>query len=182
MRDQLIERAKAGDREAFGQLAAGEVDRLHAIARLILRDPELARDATQEALIRCWRQLPQLRDVARFDGWLNRILVNAATDESRRNRRYEASVRSLGVATVVPDAAQGVADREQLERGFRRLKLEQRIVIVLHHYAGLTLDEVAAAIAVPPGTARTRYYQAISNLRAALDADARSVLPEEAPA
>ena len=70
MRQDLVERAKHGDREAFGQLAAGEVDRLHAIARLVLRDADLAHDAVQEALVRAWRQLPKLRDVERFDGWM----------------------------------------------------------------------------------------------------------------
>ena len=78
MRHELVERARRGDREAFALLAAGEVDRLHAIARLVLRDPHLAEDAVQEALVRCWRQLPKLRDVDRFDAWLYRILVRAA--------------------------------------------------------------------------------------------------------
>ena len=86
MRQDLIERARQGDREAFGQLAALEIDRLHAIARLILRDAYLAEDAVQEALIRCWRQLPKLRDVATFDGWLYRILVRAAADEFGRRQ------------------------------------------------------------------------------------------------
>jgi RNA polymerase sigma-70 factor, ECF subfamily len=53
-------------------LAALEIDRLHATATLILRDMHLAQDAVQETLIRCWRQLPNLRDVATFDGWLYR--------------------------------------------------------------------------------------------------------------
>ena len=182
MREELIERAQAGDREAFSELAAGEVDRLYMTARLILRDPELAKDAAQEALVRCWRQLPKLRDVARFDGWLYRILVNAAADESRRRRRLELSVRAIPAEPFVADAAQRVADREQIERGFLRLSNDQRTVVVLHHYAGLTLDEVATAIGIPPGTARTRYYGAISAMRTALDADARSTRPEEIPA
>jgi RNA polymerase sigma-70 factor, ECF subfamily len=182
MRDRLIERARVGDREAFSELAAGEVDRLYATARLILRDPELAKDAAQEALVRCWRQLPKLRDVERFDGWLYRILVNAAADESRRHRRLRASIEPIPKEPSVSDAAQQVADREQLERGFRRLSQDQRTVVILHHYAGLTLDEVAAAIGVPSGTARTRYYGALSAMRAALDADARSPRPEEVPA
>ena len=69
-RPDLIERARRGDREAFAELAALEIDRLHATATLILRDMHLAQDAVQETLIRCWRQLPNLRDVATFDGWL----------------------------------------------------------------------------------------------------------------
>lgn len=180
MRQELIERARSGDREAFSQLAASEVDRLHAVARLILRDPELAKDAVQEALVRCWQQLPKLREVARFDGWLYRILVHSAADEWRRRHRLEASVRAITAEPFVADAAQHVADREQLERAFVRLSMDQRTVVVLHHYAGLTLDEVATAVGIPPGTARTRYYGAISAMRAAVDADARSPRPEEA--
>jgi RNA polymerase sigma-70 factor (ECF subfamily) len=180
MRQELIERARAGDRDAFSALAAGEVDRLYGTARLILRDSELAKDAAQQALVRCWRQLPKLQDIGRFDAWLYRILVNAATDEVRRHRRIGASVRTIPAEPSIADAAQLIADRDQLERGFRRLSSDQRAVVVLHHYVGLTLDEIATAVGIPPGTARTRYYGALSAMRAALDADARSTHPGEA--
>ena len=115
MRLDLVERAKGGDREAFGQLAAGEVDRLHAIARLVLRDPDLAEDAVQEALVRCWRQLPKLRDVERFDGWLYRILMRAAADEHGRRRRHETTVQAIGMEPAVTDGAGSLADRDELE-------------------------------------------------------------------
>lgn len=180
MREQLIERARSGDRDAFSQLAAGEVARLHATARLILRDPDLAKDAAQEALVRCWQQLPKLRSVAAFDGWLYRILVHAAVDETRRRHRLEVSIRALPAEPFASDSTQLVADREQLERAFVRLSVNQRAVVVLHQYAGLTLDEVATAIGIAPGTARTRYYSAISAMRDAVEADARSPHPEEA--
>jgi RNA polymerase sigma-70 factor (ECF subfamily) len=180
MRQELIERARAGDRDAFSALAAGEVDRLYGTARLILRDSEVAKDAAQQALVRCWRQLPKLQDIDRFDAWLYRILVNAATDELKRLRRIEASVRVIPGEPSITDVAQLIADRDQLERGFRRLSSDQRAVVVLHHYAGLTLDEIATAVGIPPGTARTRYYAAISAMRAALDADGRGTHPEEA--
>jgi RNA polymerase sigma-70 factor, ECF subfamily len=121
MRDDLIERARQGDRDAFGQLAAREIDRLHAIARLILRDGDLAEDAVQEALIRCWRQLPKLRDVASFDAWLYRILVRAAADESGRRRRFTATVQNVRLEPSVADETSGVADRDERELGFRRL-------------------------------------------------------------
>ena len=77
MQTELVDRARRGDREAFGVLAGGAVDRLYGIARLILRDAELAEDATQEALVRAWRDLPTLRDVERFDAWLYRLIVRA---------------------------------------------------------------------------------------------------------
>jgi RNA polymerase sigma-70 factor (ECF subfamily) len=182
MRQDLIERAKRGDRDAFGQLAAGEVDRMHAIARLVLRDSDLAKDAVQEALVRCWRQLPKLRDVERFDGWLYRILIRSAADEFGRRRRYEGAVRAIRVEPAIPDSAGDLADRDELEGAFRHLSIEHRSVVVLHHYVGLPLPEVAAALGIPPGTAKSRYHYAMSALRAALEADARVGDRKGAPA
>ncbi|MFI5052876.1 MAG: RNA polymerase sigma factor [Acidimicrobiia bacterium] len=173
MRQDLVERAKRGDREAFGQLAAGEVDRLHAIARLVLHDPDLAEDAVQEALVRCWRQLPKLRDVERFDGWLYRILMRATADEYGHLRRHERAVQNIRMEPAMADRTGDLADRDELEGGFRRLSVDHRAVVVLHHYAGLPLPEVAAALGIPPGTAKSRYHYAMSALRAALEADAR---------
>jgi RNA polymerase sigma-70 factor (ECF subfamily) len=172
-RNALVERARRGDRQAFTQIAADEVDRLYAIATLVLRDPDLAKDAVQEALIRCWRRLPSLRDVETFDTWLYRILMRTAADEHGRRRRYQASVRLLEVEPVRHDAS-GFLDRDEIERGFRHLSFEHRAVIVLHHFAGLTLPEVAGALGIRPGTAKSRYHYALAALRAALEADARS--------
>ena len=173
MRTDLVERAKRGDREAFGQLAALEVDRLHAIASLLLRDPHLAEDAVPEALVRCWRQLPRLRDVERFDGWLYRILMRTTADEFGRRRRHEGAVQAIRMEPTAPDAAAGLADRDELENGFRRLSLEHRAVVVLHHYADLPLTEVATVLGIPAGTAKSRYFYAMAALRAVLEADAR---------
>jgi RNA polymerase sigma-70 factor, ECF subfamily len=182
MRLDLVERARRGDREAFGQLAAGEVDRLTAIARLVLRDPDLAEDAVQEALVRCWRQLPKLRDVERFDGWLYRILIRAAQDEIGRRRRFQVAVQSVAREPAVGDRSREVADREELERGFSRLSVDHRAVVVLHHYVGLALPEIAEALGIPPGTAKSRYHYAMAALRSALDADARLDAQREVPA
>jgi RNA polymerase sigma-70 factor (ECF subfamily) len=174
MRADLVERARNGDREAFGQLAAGEVDRLLVIARLIMRDTDHADDAVQETLIRCWRQLPNLRDIDRFDAWLYRILVHAAADEAKRHRQLVRSIQVVDVESSIQDTVQRIADRDQLERGFVRLSIDQRAVIVLHHFAGLPLVEVARVLGIPTGTAKSRYHYAMSALRAALEADARS--------
>jgi RNA polymerase sigma-70 factor (ECF subfamily) len=183
MRDDLVERARRGDREAFGQLAAGEVDRLHAIASLVLRDPDLAEDVAQEALIRCWQKLPSLRDVGRFDAWLYRILIRAAADEYGRRRRYEASVQRVELEPGSANAERSLADRDELERGFRRLSIDHRAVVVLHHFVGLTLPETAAALGIAPGTAKSRNHYAMAALRAAIEADARvGDAPKEATA
>ena len=180
MRDKLIERARGGDRDAFGQLAAQEIDRLYAIARLILRDPDLAQDAVQEALIRCWRQLPKLREIERFDGWLYRILVRAAADQAAGGRRFSGSVRNLQLEQSSPDDTRRVADRDELDVGLARLSLDHRAVVVLHHYADLPLAQVAAVLGIRLGTAQSRYHYAMASLRAALEADARLAVVEGA--
>jgi len=182
MRLDLVERARNGDRDAFGQIAAAEIDRLHAIARLILRDPDLAEDAVQDALVRCWRQLPKLAAAEHFDGWLYRILMRTVADEFSRRRRFQSSVRELRSEPFIGDSTHAIADRDELERGFRELSIDHRAVVVLHHYAGLPLPAAAAALGIRPGTAKSRYHYAMAALRAALEAGARASGPEEVPA
>lgn len=169
----LVELAQHGDRDAFAGLATRAVDRLYAIAFGILRDGERANDAVQNALLKCWQQLPSLRDASRFDGWLNRLLVTACYDEARVHRRRHRPIRVLTSEPTVSDSAGSLADRDQLERAFRRLSPEQRAVVVLHHYLGLELQEIASTLGIPVGTARSRLHYALRGLRAALQADAR---------
>ena len=138
MQTELVERARHGDREAFGVLAVGAVDRLYATARLILRDAELAEDATQDALVRAWRDLPTLRDVERFDAWLYRLLVRACADIGRHRRRWRAEITVVPTEPAEPDRASELADRDQLERGLRRLNDAQRTILILHFYLGLS--------------------------------------------
>jgi RNA polymerase sigma-70 factor (ECF subfamily) len=170
----LVERARRGDHDAFALLAGATIGRLDAAARLILRDPDRAQDAVQETLVRCWRDLPTLRDVDRFEAWLHRLFLNACRDELRRVNRTSVEVTLPEILPVtVTDAQSATADREQIERGVRRLEPEQRTVIVLHYYLGLPLPDAAAAMGVPLGTAKSRLHRATSALRATLDADAR---------
>jgi RNA polymerase sigma-70 factor, ECF subfamily len=177
----LIGRAQRGDEEAFASLAVAAGDRLHAVAHRILRDIDLAEDATQQALLNIWRDLPQLRDPARFDAWSYRLLVRACYAEGTRARRWAPNVRLLPADE--PEVAEGmssVVDRDQLERGFRRLSIDHRAVVVLHHYLDLPLDEVADVLGVPAGTVRSRLHHAMRGMRAALEADARPTAREAA--
>ena len=174
MNASLVERAQRGDEGAFTSLAVAVGDRLHAVAYRILRDTDLAEDATQQALLTVWRDLHQLRDPARFEAWSYRLLVRACYAESRRERRYAPNLRLL--STNEPMSADGtslVVDRDQLERGFQRLSVDHRAVVVLHHYLDFSLEEVAESLGVPIGTVRSRLHYAMRGLRAALDADAR---------
>jgi RNA polymerase sigma-70 factor, ECF subfamily len=177
----LIGRAQHGDEEAFASLAVAAGDRLHAVAHRILRDTDLAEDATQQALLSIWRDLPQLRDPARFDAWSYRLLVRACYAEGSRARRSSPNIRLLPANE--PEVAEGlssVVDRDQLERGFKRLSIDHRAVVVLHHYLDLPLDEVAEVLGVPAGTVRSRLHHAMRGLRAALEADARPATQEVA--
>jgi len=181
MDTELVVRAQHGDKVAYADLAAGIADRYLAVARRILRDLDLAEDATQQALLSIWQDLPQLRDPARFDAWSYRLLVRACYAEGRKQRRWAPNLRLLPADE--PRAADGygpVADRDQLESGFRRLSIEHRAVVVLHHYLDLPLDRVAEMIGIPIGTAHSRLHYAMRGLRAALDADARPTEREAA--
>ena len=175
---ELIERARKGDRDAFGTLTAGVIDRLYAVAIRVVHDRDRAEDAVQSALLRAWRDLPSLRDPERFDAWLHRLLIRACYDEADRQRSFAASIKVVSVEPTEPDGAGRLADRDQLERAFHRLPIEQRAVIVLHHYEGIPLTEVASTLGIPVGTARSRLHYALRTLRAAVEADDRSVVSE----
>jgi RNA polymerase sigma-70 factor, ECF subfamily len=184
MQAELVERARRGDQEAFGSLAAASVDRCYALAYRILRDPHRAQDATQQALLGAWRDLPRLREPELFDAWLRRLVVNACYAEARGERRHAARVRIMSLDTPTdPDVARSVAARDELEHAFRRLTPEHRAVVVLHHHLGYPLTEIAETLGIPVGTARSRLHYAVRQLRAVLDAGERSLAtPGERPA
>ena len=184
MQAELVERARLGDQDAFASLAASSVDRCYALAYRILRDPDRAQDATQQALLGAWRDIATLRDPDRFDAWLHRLVVNACYTEARGQRRWAARVRVLQIdPPTSPDVARSVAARDDLEYAFRRLSPEQRAVVVLHHHLGYPLTEIADTLGIPVGTARSRLHYAVRQLRAVLDGDGRaSATSEERPA
>jgi RNA polymerase sigma-70 factor, ECF subfamily len=184
MQRDLVERAMAGDYDAFSELARVSIGRLYVVARLILRDEGRAEDATQEALVSAWRRIDGLRDPDRFEAWLHRLLVNACYREARRDRRrgnIEIHVDPLAMpeAPGATDMDIDIAVRDQLERGFRRLDVDQRTVLVMHYYLGFSLDDAAQVLGIPPGTVRSRLHRATAAMRNALEADARSPLLNE---
>jgi RNA polymerase sigma-70 factor (ECF subfamily) len=175
---ELVKRAQQGDEVAFASLAVAIGDRLHSIAIGVLRDVDLAEDATQQALLSIWRDLPQLRDPDRFAAWSYRLLVRACYAEARRERRWSPKLRLLDREAAGGQELEDVVRRDQIERGFRRLSVEHRAVVVLHHYLDLPLRDVADTLAIPIGTVRSRLFYAMRGLRAALDADAGSAARE----
>jgi RNA polymerase sigma-70 factor (ECF subfamily) len=174
----------AGDHEAFSELARLEIRRLYATARLILRDEVSAEDATQEALVAAWRDIGSLRDPDRFSPWLHRLLVRECYREASRGRRrtmVEGRVRPLTDRTADPGQQHLV--RDQLERGFRNLDVEQRTALVMHLYLGYSVPEIADALGIPVGTVKSRVHRGALAMRATLDADdAYQALPEGRPA
>jgi RNA polymerase sigma-70 factor (ECF subfamily) len=177
--EDLVELARAGDREAFASLVQLAGDRMYAIATRILRDADLAEDALQGALIAAWKHLPTLRDPARFEAWLRRLVVHACYAEARRRRSWTANIRVLPVdGPVGPDGILSIVERDALDRAFSRLSIEQRAVFVLHHHLGLALTEIAETLDIPAGTARSRLHYATRALRAAIEADAAPATPE----
>jgi RNA polymerase sigma-70 factor, ECF subfamily len=174
----LVERARRGDHDAFTSLIDMHLAPLDAAARLILRDSELARDAVQEALIRAWRDLPGLRDPDRFDAWLHRLLVNACLDLIRRRKRRVIEVELTPIdSPVITDFAVGLADREVVDQALAGLAPAHRAVVALHYLLGMPLPDVARALGIPHGTAKSRLHYSLAAMRMSV-----TVEPEAIPA
>ena len=171
----LVERAGRGDHDAFAELARGAVTRLDRAARLVLRDPELARDAVQEALIRAWHDLPGLRDPDRFDAWLHRLIVHACLDMARRRKRRVIEVELDPIdGPSVDDLTGSLVDREVVDAAMRRLDENGRAIVVLHYFLGMPLTDVAGTLGVPIGTVKSRLHRALGEMRIGLETDASS--------
>jgi RNA polymerase sigma-70 factor (ECF subfamily) len=178
----LVIQARQGDLRAFETLAERHYGRLQRAAVGILRDVHAAEDATQEALVSVWRDLRTLRDPERFEGWSYRVLVRACHAQAKRIPRTvsEADLPLVHEATAA-DAYGRVLYRDELERGFRRLPIDQRAVVVLHHLVDLPLEQVAEALDIPVGTVKSRLSRAMEGLRGAIEADARSPISAPTP-
>jgi RNA polymerase sigma-70 factor, ECF subfamily len=174
----LVIAAQHGDEEAFGLLVVAHGGRLQAVAQRILRDFDLAEDATQAALLRIWKSLPRLRDPDRFEGWSYQLLVRSCHAEARRTHHWTPGLRLVETDEPIEGPLVAIADRDQLERAFRSLSVDHRAVVVLHHYLDLPLTEVAEVLGIPVGTVGSRLHYAMKGLHAALDAAARPVLQE----
>ena len=178
MHTDLVVRAQRGDEQAFTRLLAPMYDRLHQVAYRMLRDRHLAEEAVQHAALKMWQALPTLRDPERFEAWSYRLVVNACHSEARRRTRRSHEVNALiHREPTVRDEFGRIHDRDQLERGFARLSMDQRAVVVLHHYLDMTVDDVADVLGIPPGTARSRLHRAIANMRDVLAEESTSTMP-----
>ena len=173
----LVEAAQRGDQNAFVDLVRLHGDRLYAVAHRILRDTDRAEDALQDALVIAWRDLPGLRDPERFDAWIHRVLTHVCIAQAARERGRIAQLRVLPIdGPAAPDDLLSVADRDELDRAFRHLRPEERAILVLHHFVGYRLSDIAELLGVPAGTIRSRLHHAHRAMRAALEAEARTAV------
>jgi RNA polymerase sigma-70 factor, ECF subfamily len=187
MQRQLVERAVAGDFDAFAELVAAVAPRQHAVATLILRDRDRAHDAVQEAIVAAWRGLGALRDPDAWDSWVHRLTVRACMTAARRDRRRSLVELSAAPEMDVPnlfDAPSAFAERDRMERELGALPVDQRAVIVLHYYIGMPLTEAAMVLDIPAGTAKSRLHRGLEALRSAMTVEhgASAHLRQERPA
>jgi RNA polymerase sigma-70 factor (ECF subfamily) len=178
MDQDLVVRAQHGDQRAFEALATADHPRLYRVAYGILRDRQSAEDATQQALLDIWRDIRRLRDPAKYEGWSYRLLVHACGREARRTPEWVSD------EAIPPeqqprsgDEFSTILDRDELERGFQRLSIEHRAVIVLRYLLDLAPERIAEVLGIPRRTVYSRLKRAMPAMRAALDADARKVMP-----
>jgi RNA polymerase sigma-70 factor (ECF subfamily) len=177
--DDLVARTQRGDQQAFEALVLQSHTRLQTVAIGILRDAHSAEDAVQQAMLSIWRDIGDLRDPAKFEGWSYRLLVRICHAEVKRKRTRQADMPAEMVEEpAAADAYGAVIERDQLERAFDHLSVDQRTIIVLHYLMDMTLDRIAETLEIPPGTAYSRISRAMGAMRAAIEADAR---PRNAP-
>jgi RNA polymerase sigma factor (sigma-70 family) len=178
----LVVRVQGGDQRAFEALAGADYPRLYRVAYGVMGDHPSAEDATQQALLDIWRDIRRLADPAKYEAWSYRLLVRVCYAEAKRQPKWGSSDDIP--PTRQPRAADAygvVADRDQLERGLRRLPMDHRVVLALRHLLGMPPDEVAATLGISRWTVYKRLQAATESMRAALEADARGEIPTTEP-
>jgi RNA polymerase sigma-70 factor (ECF subfamily) len=183
MDHDIVARVQRGDEQAFESLTKADFPRLYRVASGVLGDSHLAEDATQQAFVEIWRDIPRLRDPAKYEGWSYRLLVRVCYAEAKRRPGEETSVEETSVEAhaiepMAADAYAAVADRDQLERGLQRLSMDHRVVLVLRFLLGMTPEKVAETLGISRWTVYARSDRALKAMRTALEAEARSpVMP-----
>ena len=167
----LVERAAAGDVDAFEALVAARLSRAFRTASAILGSEADAHDVVQEAFVATWRHLPKLRDRAKFDAWLNKMIVNRCRDALRRRRRSREVGLDGALDLGSEDSSGAAAGMAALGSSFEQLSVDQRHLLVMHHLHGVPVAELAIELGIPEGTTKWRLHAARAALTRALEAD-----------
>jgi RNA polymerase sigma-70 factor (ECF subfamily) len=165
----LVTRAKDGDRQALEALCERHAPKVERLARHLLRDPEDARDASQEALAKLCVRLPQFRGESQFSTWLHRLVVNTCRDaaERRRTRSHEPLADDLRAGPEGdPARAAGISElRRELCDSLAGISADQAQVIVLKDALGYSFEEIAEAAGMPVGTAKCHAHRGRNRMR-----------------
>ncbi len=166
---QLALAARDGDAAAFTAIVETETPGAYRLALAILRSPGEAEEAVQEAFLRAWRDLGHLREIDSWSAWFRRLIVRSALDQVRHRPRVRQV--ALDVAADVPgrESAVPAADRLALLAAYDRLRPEERSILALRFFADLEVPDVAAALGIPLGTAKSRLHRAIGRLRTEME-------------
>jgi RNA polymerase sigma-70 factor (ECF subfamily) len=190
--EELVEACQGGESSAFDVLVDRWEDRIRGAAYRFLGSEEEAKDVAQEAFLKAYRALGGFKREARFSSWLYQIATNLCRDRLRRRRtRGTVSLEEMEeTGGAIVETRPGAHDRlqqEDLARAVRRaihaLGEEQREVVILKEYEGLTFLEIAQALDVPVSTVKTRLYRGLGQLRLRLEREGiRGTVPVVAPA
>ncbi len=168
-RPSLVAGEETGRAAAFTRLADEHLDRAYRLARAILRDEAEAQDAAHDAFVQAWRKWDTLREPARFEPWFDRILVNTCRDRLRAASRQATDI-SAEIALSTGDHAGRTEDRAVLGRAIAGLSPDHQVVVALRYYRDLTIEDIAARLAIPTGTVQSRLHYALKRLHEAIDA------------
>jgi RNA polymerase sigma-70 factor (ECF subfamily) len=168
-RHDLVIAAKAGDGDAFMDLVQLETPDAFRLSLNILRHPSDAEDALQEAFVRAWRELPGLRDAERWSAWFRRIAVNAAIDAGRRKKAMRIVPLAFHEPPPMADSSIGLAERDEIDQAMCHLDANDRALLALRFGHDLELPDVAAALGIPLGTAKSRLHRALGRMRKELE-------------
>ena len=176
----LVARAQRGDQMAFEALVEPRLARLLRLADSIVSNDADASDAVQEACLRAWRELPRLRDADRFEAWLWRIVINTCRSALRTRRRVnvrEIPVEAMPAGFDPAQPGQGLGEDlsaiDVVQRAFRRLDIDKRAILVLHHVEERSIAQIATLLGIPEGTAKWRLFAARQALERALEVERR---------
>jgi len=162
---ELVRAAQAGERAALDLLLRRHYDRLYALCRRMTGDDADAADACQEGLMAIVRGLHGFDGRSAFGTWAYRVTANACLDELRRRRRRpEPGLPQGGEVASPVDVVDGAIIRLDLDQALQTLPSEYRSAVVLRDLCGLSYDEIAHALGIPPGTVRSRIARGRSAL------------------